>query len=294
MKGIRLYPDIAPGSENVDLTEEYFEEPCIDGSKKCVVQKTKEPVLLPFYAAKPNGIAMLVIPGGGYCREIVNNEGTDVATWLNSIGINAFVLVSRLPFDPHDHAKDVALMDAQRAVKLMRANCNEYGIEKDQIGVIGFSAGGHMAASLATCYDKQLYEPIDHIDHESARPDFCALGYPAICIEEELRALINRNTNIENPKIIRRLAVLSKYSCDELVTKEVPPEFIFDTDDDRVTRAEHSIRFYLACRKAGVSAELHIFRKGGHGFGLGKEEDEAHQWKQLFINWLKSMGRFEE
>lgn len=321
LKEIEIYPGIAPGSENIQLEEEFFEEATPSGSIKQIVQNVVKPTITPFWADGENNAAIIIIPGGAYRRMVINFEGIDVARWLNAHGISAFLLKSRLPVNEHNYRYDVALMDTMRAMRVIRANAKKWNIDKNRIGVMGFSAGGSMASALATCYDKKFYEPVDDIDRIPARPDFAVLGYPAINAEVELRSRLYRimgskansaiieeiktaegktEFTIDGKKITEEMKkefgiheylmeTITKYSTDKLVTSDTPPAFIFETDDDAVTLSMHSIQYYLACKKANVPAELHIFQKGEHGFGLGddNEDGETGQWKELFLKWFK-------
>lgn len=300
---IQIYPGVAPGSKNLNIDEEWFEEQIEDGRMKQIVQNVTVPTVMPFlgncldkkYNDNSDGIAgdivgkkpaVLVIPGGGYRRLVMNHEGVEIAEWLNGLGFAAFVLKCRLPVNEHENRDDVALMDAQRAIRLIRSHADEWNIDVDRIGVMGFSAGGSIASTVSTCYDKQVYEPIDEVDKLSARPDFCVLGYPAVSAEVEIEAR-KRKDKRAVPEYL--MNVIKKYSTDKLVTKDTPPTFIMETDDDTTTLSEHSVQYYLACRKAGVPAELHVFQTGKHGFGLGDNgtQGQSGQWTSLFVKWAK-------
>ncbi|WP_282940642.1 alpha/beta hydrolase [Paenibacillus sp. RC67] len=281
---ILLFPGGAPGSENLEIEEIIFEEPWDQNKYKKIVQGVTAPSIIPYIPEKPNGVALLVIPGGGYRRQVLNLEGTDIAEWLNSFGVTAFVLKHRMPVDGHRNASDVPLQDAQRAIRMIRGNASRFGINPDKIGVMGFSAGGHLASTLGTCYDKPVYEPVDTMDSFSAKPSFLVLCYPFISTKgwELDRAWLS-----QRPAIFTEL--LTKYSTDELVTKDTPISFIMVADDDATTPAEHSVNFYLALRKAGVSAELHAYKAGKHGFGMGTTEGPVKGWTDVCRSWLETV-----
>lgn len=284
-KVIKLYPGIAPGSENLDIAEEQFVEEK-EGFRKDLVHNVTSPELLMYLPENANDIpAVIIIPGGAFKRQVLSHEGRDVAKWLNDHGIGAFVLKTRLPINDHSNKYDVLLMDAQRAVRTVRAHADEWGIRKDSIGVLGFSAGGYQTALIATGYEIQLNACLDEIDTCSARPDFCVLGYPVISGEVQL------HRGEENHPITEyQREQLERYKPHRMLHENTPPLFVFETDDDKVTPAENSVTFYLAAREKGVPAELHIFKTGKHGFGLGDDEAQTGQWKALFLRWVKTLG----
>ena len=294
---IKLFPGTAPGSEGFTLEEEFFYEETEDGKVKHIVQNVLEPELIPFFpehsTENENAMpAVMIIPGGAFRRLVYNFEGEEIARWLNTLGFAAFVLKCRLPVNEHPSAADVSLIDVQRGLRLIRHNAAEWGIDSKKIGVMGFSAGGFFSALLATAYDKKVYQRIDAADDVSARPDFCVCGYPMINYDVSVEAgqrYISKEEIIAGIYSFQEL-VLKKYKPDELVTPQTPPVFIFETDDDMTTLAENSVCFYMAARKAGVSSELHIFRTGGHGFGLGDDNTQTGEWKKLFVNWATGLG----
>lgn len=291
-----------PGSQNLKLTRKYYTEDMPDGRVKHIVQNITDPDIVPYI---PDGIgnstdrqripAVLIIPGGAFRRLVYNFEGEDVAKWLNSMGIAAFVLECRLPSDEHDNAEDVPLIDAMRAMRVIRGRAQEFGIDEAKIGVMGFSAGGFMAALLSTAYESDVYADYkykDEYDKLSARPDFAVCSYPVISIDDCIEA---GKRYMSEEQVLERISdskakILHKYNPDKLVRPDMPPVFICETDDDRTTLSENSVGFYMAARKAGVSAELHIFRTGGHGYGCGDDFAQTGEWKVLFTKWIKSIG----
>ena len=230
------------------------------------------------------GTAVVVAPGGGYGHLASNHEGRQVANWLNALGITAFVLKYRL--GPRYH-HPIELGDAQRALRLVRARAQEFGIRPDRVGMMGFSAGGHLASTAATHFDAGDPAAADPIDRMSCRPDFVVLGYPVISFtapythQGSATNLLGENPD---PKLREEL------SNELRVTPQTPPTFLFTTSADTVVPAENSIAFYLALHKAGVPAEMHIFEKGPHGVGLALSDPALGEWPTLLANWLRGRG----
>jgi acetyl esterase/lipase len=236
------------------------------------VTNVTHPTLSIFRPAKDKdtGAAVVIAPGGGYNILAWDLEGEEVAAWLNGIGVTGIVLKYRVPRrmgTPGGAAPPQALMDAQRAISLVRSKATEWGIDPKRIGMLGFSAGGHLTAWTATNYDKRSYEPADDIDKVSCRPDFVVLVYPAYLLAKDKDEL----------------------AADIRVTKETPPTFFAHAGDDGV-KAENSVVMYLALKKAGVPAEVHIFASGGHGFGLRPSAQPCSTWPQRCADWMKMRG----
>jgi acetyl esterase/lipase len=233
------------------------------------------------------GQAVLVCPGGGYMGLAYDWEGKDIAKWLNGNGIAAVVLKYRLPSAFHDSLKHAyALEDAQRAMRITRRHAREWNIAPNRIGVIGFSAGGHLAATLGTCYEVQGPHKAEPIDTISARPDFMILMYPVITMSElsthtgSRKALLGEHPD---PAMIRR------YSPELLVNDRTPPAFIVHSVDDKVVPVENSLLIFQALRAHNVPMEMHIFPTGGHGFSLATKPGMPHSWPSLCIEWLKNL-----
>lgn len=229
---------------------------------------------LTIYLADPatrNGTAVVVCPGGGYGALAMDHEGKQVAEYLNHLGIAAFVLKYRLGPRYHHPAM---LQDAQQAIRTVRARAREFGVSPSRVGIMGFSAGGHLASTAAT-----------HFDAET-RPDFAVLGYPVISFDEYAHVGSRRNLLGDNPdpKLVESL---SNY---KQVTPQTPPTFLFHTDEDTGVPPENSVLFYMALRKAKVPAEMHIFEKGKHGVGLAPKDPILSMWPMLLANWFKTRG----
>ncbi len=228
--------------------------------------------------------AVIVFPGGGYSYLATNHEGRQIANWLNSLGIVAFVVRYRL--GPRYH-HPVELGDAQRAIRLVRSRAKEFGVLPDKIGVIGFSAGGHLVSTAETHFDAGDPQAQDPIDRVSSRPDFAILAYPVISFVADYshqgswQNLLGKDANLD----VRR-ALSNEFN----VTPQTPPTFLFSSSTDTVVPPENSVAFYLALRKANVPAELHIFEKASHGVGLDLDDPSVGEWNKLAIHWLRRNG----
>jgi acetyl esterase/lipase len=246
------------------------------------------PTLTPYFAApaRATGAAVVVCPGGGY-GGLAPHEGRDYALWLNELGISAFVLKYRLGSGGYRHP--VMLGDAARAVRLVRARAAEWKLDPRRIGIMGSSAGGHLASTLLTHFDAGSADAGDPVDRQSSRPDLGILCYPVITMGEKTHAGSKRNLLGENPspELVRLL------SNELQVTKETPPTFLFHTAEDRAVVVENSLAFADALARNGVPFALHVYPKGPHGIGLGTREwDPAarHPWTTQCALWLKEQG----
>jgi len=227
------------------------------------------------------GTSVIIAPGGGYVNLSMDKEGRQIASWFNAMGVTAFVLKYRL--GPRYH-HPIELGDAQRAIRLVRSRAMQFGIAPDRIGMMGFSAGGHLAATAGTRFDDGDTGAPDPIDHASSRPDFLILAYPVISFDPAIaHAGSVRSLLGENPS----LALLQELSADLHVTGKTPPTFLFSTNADTAVPSENSVRFYLALRQAKVPAEMHIFENGPHGVGLDLGDPALSLWPTLLTNWLR-------
>ena len=233
---------------------------------------------------------MVVLPGGGYSNLASVHEGREIADWFSARGFRAFVLQYRL--SSHGYLLPVPLLDARRAVQLVRARASDYRIDPNRIGIIGFSAGGHLAALASVQPVAGAPEAEDAIDRVSSRPDFLVLGYPWIgAISSDTSHLSYcKEFNVMNRCEALRLA----YSPDLFVTKDTPPTFWFHTTEDVTVPVEQGLRFYEALVKAGVPAEAHVFAHGAHGLGLGRGDAALDQWPGLLETWLRAKGFIPE
>ncbi|MHC0443228.1 alpha/beta hydrolase [Flavobacterium sp. 3-210] len=235
---------------------------------------------------KPNQTAIIIFPGGGYSHLSMDKEGTKVANWLNSLGITAFVLKYRLPSDLIMKNKNIGpLQDAQEAIRYVRENAAKWNIDSNKIGTIGFSAGGHLASTLATHYNDKTYESDSKI---SARPDFSLLIYPVISMENGITHKGSQTNLLGNHP---SQEIIDSFSNDKKVTQQTPPTFLVHATDDTAVLPENSINYYLALKKNNVTSELHLYENGGHGFGLGVK-DTSKNWTKDCEEWLKSHGYY--
>ena len=228
--------------------------------------------------------AVIVCPGGGYARLASNHEGRQVAGYLNSLGIAAFVLRYRL--GPRYH-HPIELGDAQRAIRTLRSRAAEWRLDPTRIGIMGFSAGGHLAMSASTMFDSGNPQAADAIDRVGSRPDFAVLAYPVI----SMTAAWTHQGSKQNLLGVSPDADLARRLSGEFaVTKATPQTFIFQTNEDTVVPAENSLYYFLALRQAGVPAEMHVFEKGPHGVGLANDDAALSPWSALLATWLRGRG----
>ena len=242
----------------------------IDKVGKMRIAYVDEPSITVYKAPKDrsNGTSVIIFPGGGYNILAWTHEGTEIAEWLNSLGVSAFVLKYRVPRRDPEKPHTLPLQDAQRAIRIVRSRSKEWGIDPGRIGALGFSAGGHLAVMSGTHYGDKTYERIDDADDLSSRPDFLIPIYPAYLGDRKNRDQLSGLVDIN---------------------KNTPPMFIAITHDDS-DRAYYSALLYAALKKSGVVGELHIYSKGGHGYGMRKSKDPVHTWPDRCADWLGSMG----
>lgn len=268
-----LWPGTAPGETNVigeeqDMTKDG--EGLVAGQRVIRLGNVSRPTMTLYRAPKDKdtGAAVVVFPGGGYNILAWDLEGTEVCDWLNSIGVNAVLLKYRVPKRPAFERHGPPLQDAQRALGLVRSRAKEFGLDPARIGVLGFSAGGHLAAALSASAAQRTYPAVDAADAVSCRPDFSILIYPAYLTLKDEGDKINPVT---------------------AVTSNTPPAFIAMTQDDAV-RVETALFYSVALKQSGVPFELHIYPKGGHGYGLRRTENPVTAWNDRAAEWMKSRG----
>jgi acetyl esterase/lipase len=264
-----VWPDKVPG-EKGDIGPEQLQPPRGKGKPIQRLTNVTKPTITVYRPKKEQdtGAAILICPGGGYNILAWDLEGTEVADWLNTIGVTGIVLKYRVPRRPGREKHDAPLQDAQRAMSLVRKHADQWGIDANRIGILGFSAGGHLSAATSTNFDKRSYDAVDKVDSVSCRPDFAVLIYPAYLMDGD------------------------KMSPEIRVTEKTPQTFFAHASDDGIS-SENSITMYLALKKAKVPAELHIYASGGHGFGLRPTEHPASTWPKRCEQWLRSRGLLE-
>lgn len=284
LAGEPLVVDLWPGKPAGDVglpeaeTTRIYQSPIV-GPTKLITNVTK-PTLTIYQPAKDKntGTAMLICPGGGYHNLFWEIEGEEVAAWLRSVGMTGIILKYRCPRRPGDVKGEPPLgplMDAQRAVSLVRSRAKEWGIDPRRIGIVGFSAGGHLAVATAANFEKRHYERMDAVDEVSCRPDFavgCYSGYFKAKDRDEL------SKTIHIPRI----------------PADMPPVLLAHTSDDKISIPEHSVFMYLALQRAQVPVELHIFASGNHDFGVRQNGKLPSSWTRLCIAWLKAQGLLKE
>ena len=286
-----LWPGTPPGGENVNITVrtvDRTDEPDVFHDR--YMDSIGTPLLTVFRPEKPDGSALLLAPGGGYIRVVFDKEGIETARRLNAAGVTVFVLRYRLPAEGWARAADVPLQDAQRAMRIIRANAQRYGIETNRVGVLGFSAGGHVAASLATRHGEKVYEAVDEADKLDARPDFVGLMYPVITMTGGTHSGSRSKLLGPNPTP----ETIEAYSCDKRVTEETPPTWIcLATNDDAVPPMVNGVAMFQALQAKKIPSELHAFQDGGHGFGIRLAQGKPCSiWPELLLHWGWAGGWF--
>lgn len=262
---VLLWPDGAPGAMGTGEK---------DAPRITVCPASKE---------KATGAGIVVCPGGGYGGQAMDHEGYQIAAWLNGEGISAFILEYRVA--PYRHP--IPLGDAQRALRLVRSRAAEWNVDPKRLGILGFSAGGHLVSTVGTHFDMGKPEAADPIDRESARPDFMVLCYPVITFKPPYAHMGSRKNLLgDNPDP----ALVENLSNETQVTADTPPAFLFHTSGDSGVPPENSVMFYSALHKAGVPAEMHIFEKGEHGVGLAPDDPALSVWPKLCIEWIRGRG----
>ncbi|MEQ5787408.1 alpha/beta hydrolase [Erythrobacter sp. NFXS35] len=282
---ILLWPGRPPAKGNVTGPEVLGDK----GAAYGAVWNISTPRMRVYRPAVPNGAAVLVAGGGGYFRIQLWKESTPAAQWLQARGFTVFELIYRLPNDGWDST--APFMDAQRAMKIIRSSAGEYSIDPAKIGIMGFSAGGHLAGFTALQPARALYAGADAYEQVSARPDFAVLLFPVVTLRKPYDTTRTRR-EIAGDKASAKAE--AAWSLDTYADKHAPPTIIFAAADDAITPPGHGILLFEKLVAAGASAELHLFRDGGHGWGLGKPGQVISQWPALFEHWARSLEIIEK
>lgn len=282
---VPLWPSTPPDSQGLSLAQRVVERSTDPTLPDRYADGIAVPSLTVYRPAHPDGRALLVVPGGGYQRVVLDKEGSAlVPAFAEKAGLTLFVLRYRLPGEGHRDARDVPLADAQRAMRIIRQHATEWGIDAASIGVMGFSAGGHVAASLATRHSETVYAPVDAADALDPRPAYALLVYPVIDMgahahpgsRQKLLGDDSDATSIES------------YSLQNRVDATTPPTFLLHAQDDDVVPVENSLLFEAALRQAGIEHETHLYAHGGHGFGVRQANGTLALWPQLAIAWIRA------
>jgi len=285
---IDLWPGPPPGDTGVRIVRKIDDQSREAGKLDRWVTGIDRPVMVVRRPARPNGAAMLVVPGGGYGFLSYDNEGTNQADWLNARGITAFILLYRLPGEGWARREDVPLQDAQRAMRLIRAGAVAFAVDKSRVGVLGFSAGGHLAGSLATRHGERVYDPVDAADRGDARPDVAGLLYPVVSLDAGFSHGGSRD-NLLGPDAPKPMRLAR--SVERRVSASTPPIFLAHATDDGLVPPANSIALFQAMEAANRPVALHIFSAGGHGFGVRPAPMmEAAAWPALFATFAARHG----
>ncbi|MFH7827922.1 alpha/beta hydrolase [Kluyvera chengduensis] len=277
----------APGAKNSPVRYALVERSKDPNLPDRAVTGIRAPEMTVYAPEHPNGVALLVTPGGSYQRVVLDKEGSDLAAPFNAKGYTLFVMTYRMPADGHAEGANAPLADAQRALRTLRANAATWHINPQKIGVMGFSAGGHVAASLETRYDEAVYSPLDDVDKQSARPDFVVLGYPVISMDKAIAHPGSRSALIGDAPSAEQI---KHYSPELNVTAQTPPTFLMHAVDDPSVPVDNSLVMFNALRTHHVPTELHLFAEGKHGFGIrGAKGLPAAAWPELAMNWIASL-----
>ena len=278
---IDLYPE---GIECLNVIKQKID---FDESGR-IYRKVANPQIWYYPSQKSKSVkdkaAVLIIPGGGYEALWIDKEGVDVAKWLNGLGISAFVLKHRIPYwEGKECRSDVALADAQRAMRIIRKNSKKWEINSKKIGVLGFSAGGHLASTLSTHHDQGIRRSNLEIEKFASRPDFSILIYPVVTMKQPYVHMGSRKSLIGNAPSNE---IVEYYSNEMQVKADTPPAILIHSDNDLGVLVENSVNYYLALRKHKIPAALHVWEDGGHGYGLAKGQGSIKDWPNICQNWM--------
>lgn len=285
-----LWPKGAPGRHDASLDDRVTERSTDPAVNDRALDRIGAPRIDVFRPLMPNGASVLITPGGGYQRVVIDREGWELGIWFAARGITAFVLFYRLPAEGWAAGPDVALSDAQRAIRLIRRDARTWGIDPTRVAALGFSAGGHLCADLATRWDRKTYDPIDDADTQPTRPFLAAPIYPVVSMNVDIAHKGSREKLLgANPTP----ALEAEHSPDRQVRATTPPMFLVHAEDDDVVPVANTLALRAACKAAKVEVETHLFALGGHGFGLRRAIGKpTAAWPDLFLAWARTQGWF--
>ena len=289
-EAVELWPGAMPGDRGSRIVARTDDQSKDSAHSDRWLTGIARPALIVCRPVRPNGAAAVLIPGGSYRFLAYDNEGTAQARWLNALGVTAFILKYRLPVEGWDGRADVPLQDAQRAMRIIRAGAGGFGIDPARVAVLGFSAGGHLAASLATGHAERVYAPVDAADRLSARPDMAGLIYPVITTIAGFGHAESRDNLLgaDAPAALRQ-----HRSVELRVDAQTPPTFLVHAADDGLVPVENTLAFHAALLAAKRPAELHVFDEGGHGFGVRAPRIlPVSHWPELFSAFAARKGVF--
>lgn len=278
---IALWPGNPPGAEG------FKPQPLPSDWSPVFLRNVAQPDLRIFRPPHPTGEALLVIPGGAYWFVSAANEGVDLAQRMITYGVTVCVLTYRLPGEGWKNRSDVPLQDAQRAMRVMRSRASQLGIDAKKISVLGFSAGGHLTATLATQHSERTYDPVDSADELDARPTAAGLIYPVVTMEKPLTHEMSRKLLLGDSPTDEQIA---HRSAERHVSSDTPPTFIAHAFDDEAVPVDNSLRFMNAMRSAHRPVEAHLLQEGGHAFGVGYPHSPSEYWVPLFASWLQRVS----
>ncbi len=287
---VPLWPGAIPGDRHARIVRKVDDQSHDPAHPDRFVTGIARPMLVVKRPARANGTAVLIMPGGGYGFLSYDNEGVDQATWLNARGVTAFILLYRLPGEGWDKRELVPLQDAQRAMRVIRSRAGQFGVDPARVAILGFSAGGHLAGSLATRFAEPVYAPVDHADSVSARPDLAGLIYPVVSMAAPFTHGGSRDMLLGDnaPAALRQAA-----SVESRVTTATPPAFLVHSGDDGLVPVANSIALYTALLAARRPAALHVFDESGHGFGVRPPKSATTSaWPDLFYAYGLRKGVF--
>ena len=288
LESIDLWPDQPPGLPRQAPQESLIERSAQPEIRDRAITGVVRPRLLVIRPENPNGAAMMIIPGGAYQRVVIDKEGLEPGLWFAARGITVFALIYRLPGDGWVAAPDVALADAQRGMRLIRSHAAEFGFDPKHVASMGFSAGGHICARLATGFSENFYPPVDTADTYSARPFVAAPIYPVISMTGPAAHTGSRDTLIGQDADEELQRTLSPQLH---VPDDAPPCFLVHAEDDNGVDIRNTLDFRAALRARGISVETHLFAHGGHGFGVREAQGKpVAAWPELLYSWSQSMG----